>query len=158
MFHINLGTVSSPRKLLTICFDGEKGQFVISLPSMQGSGKHSTYAEQKANCFLYTVVGCRTCAYRDSVNVIALGWITVENYFKAIPGFKESGTETARNAIPPRAVNPQISHVWQYFVLDDSSISLDRRSSRWWNDGVDVVVRDFRKESANWFGAGYLPD
>jgi len=35
------------------------------------------------------------------VNAIAPGWVTVENYFKAIPGFREDqANEVAKDAIP----------------------------------------------------------
>jgi NAD(P)-dependent dehydrogenase (short-subunit alcohol dehydrogenase family) len=101
-------------------------------------------------------------AYRGiRVNAIAPGWITVENYFKCIPGFtKEMADEAGYAAIPvARCGEPlDIARLAAFLCSDDASFIVGQTIVA---DGGTTalmsLVSDFRKESTNTFGRGYIP-
>jgi 3-oxoacyl-[acyl-carrier protein] reductase len=95
------------------------------------------------------------------VNAIAPGWITVENYFKCIPGFTEEiAAETGYKTIPvARCGEPRdIARLTVFLCSDDASFIIGQTIVV---DGGTTalmsLVSDFRKESSNKFGRGYIP-
>src|SRR5271155_5394924 len=63
---------------------------VSSIHGLQGAPEHSAYAATKGAIIAYTRALAVEVGHRGiRVNAIAPGWITVENYFTAIPGFTE---------------------------------------------------------------------
>ena len=96
------------------------------------------------------------------MNAIAPSWITVENYFKCIPGFTEEiAMETAYKAIPVARCGESldIARLAAFLCSDDSSFIIGQTIVA---DGGTTalmsLVSDFRKESTNTFGRGYIPE
>jgi NAD(P)-dependent dehydrogenase (short-subunit alcohol dehydrogenase family) len=133
-----------------------------SVHGLQGVPEHSAYAATKGAIIAYTRSLAVELAYRGiRVNAIAPGWITVENYFKCIPGFtKEIATETGYRAIPvARCGEPlDIARLAAFLCSDDASFIVGQTIVA---DGGTTalmsLVSDFRKESINTFGRGYIP-
>ena len=135
---------------------------ITSIHGLQGAPEHSLYAGTKGAIVAYTRALAVELAWRGvRVNAIAPGWVTVENYYKAIPGFNETdAAEQAKNAVPigragrPRDIaklaaflcSPESGYiVGQTIIADGGTTSLMS------------LIADFRNESAARFGAGYLP-
>src|SRR5208282_1574138 len=69
---------------------------------LQGAPEHSLYAGTKGAIIAYTRTLAVELAHKGiRVNAIAPGWITVENYYKAMPGFSdEDARKVAAEKIP----------------------------------------------------------
>jgi NAD(P)-dependent dehydrogenase (short-subunit alcohol dehydrogenase family) len=85
----------------------------------------------------------------------------VENYFKCIPGFTaEIAAETGYQAIPvARCGEPSdIAKLAAFLCSDDAAFIVGQTIVA---DGGTTalmsLVSDFRKESTNTFGRGYIP-
>ncbi len=135
---------------------------LTSIHGLQGAPEHSVYAGTKGAIIAHTRALAIELAWRGvRVNAIAPGWVTVENYYKAIPGFNETAAaEAAKSAVPagragkPEDIaklaaflcSPEASYiVGQTIVVDGGTTSLMS------------LISDFRNESSNRFGTGYLP-
>ena len=133
-----------------------------SVHGLQGVPEHSVYAATKGAIIAYTRSLATELAYRGiRVNAIAPGWITVENYFKCIPGFtREIAAEAGYKAIPvARCGEPRdIAKLAAFLCSDDASFIVGQTIVA---DGGTTalmsLVSDFRKESTNTFGKGYIP-
>jgi NAD(P)-dependent dehydrogenase (short-subunit alcohol dehydrogenase family) len=144
----------------------QKGGGVIcnmsSVHGLQGVPEHSVYAATKGAILAYTRSLAVELAYRGiRVNAIAPGWVTVENYFKCIPGFtQEMADEAGYKAIPvARCGEPiDIARLAAFLCSDDASYIVGQTIVA---DGGTTalmsLVSDFRKESTNTFGRGYIP-
>ena len=65
---------------------------LTSIHGLQGAPEHSVYAGTKGAIMAYTRALAVELAHKGvRVNAIAPGWVTVENYYKAIPGFDKYG-------------------------------------------------------------------
>jgi len=135
---------------------------LTSIHGLQGAPEHSLYAGTKGAIIAYTRTLAVELAYRGiRVNAIAPGWITVDNYFKAVPGFsEETARETTREKIPAaRAGQPvDVAKLAAFLCGDDSSyivgqtIVVDGGTT-----SLMSLISDFRHESPNRFGQGYVP-
>lgn len=133
-----------------------------SIHGLQGVPEHSVYAATKGAIIAYTRSLAMELAHKGiRVNAIAPGWVTVENYFKCIPGFtKEVAAETGYKAIPvARCGEPlDIAKLAAFLCCDDASFIVGQTIVA---DGGTTalmsLVSDFRKESTNTFGRGYIP-
>jgi len=144
----------------------QKGGGVIcnmsSVHGLQGVPEHTAYAATKGAILAYTRSLAVELAHRGiRVNAIAPGWVTVENYFKCIPGFTtEIANETGYKAIPiARCGEPlDIAKLAAFLCSDDASFIVGQTIVA---DGGTTalmsLVSDFRKESTNTFGRGYIP-
>jgi NAD(P)-dependent dehydrogenase (short-subunit alcohol dehydrogenase family) len=165
MFHINFrGQYFLTQRVVEDML--KRGGGVIcnmsSVHGLQGVPEHSVYAGTKGAIIAYTRSLAVELAYRGiRVNAIAPGWITVENYFKCIPGFtKEMADEAGYAAIPvARCGEPlDIARLAAFLCSDDASFIVGQTIVA---DGGTTalmsLVSDFRKESTNTFGRGYIP-
>jgi NAD(P)-dependent dehydrogenase (short-subunit alcohol dehydrogenase family) len=132
-----------------------------SIHGLQGAPEHSAYAATKGAIIAYTrALGVELAHRGIRVNAIAPGWITVENYYKVIPGFTEAeAKKAAENAVPVARYGLPIDVarlatflcgddagflVGQTIVLDGGTVSLMS------------LISDFRSESASKFGEEYI--
>jgi NAD(P)-dependent dehydrogenase (short-subunit alcohol dehydrogenase family) len=165
MFHINFrGQFFLTQRVVESML--QKGGGVIcnmsSVHGLQGVPEHSVYAATKGAIIAYTRSLAVELAYKGiRVNAIAPGWITVENYFKCIPGFtQEMADEAGYKAIPvARCGEPiDIARLAAFLCSDDASYIIGQTIVA---DGGTTalmsLVSDFRKESTNTFGRGYIP-
>jgi NAD(P)-dependent dehydrogenase (short-subunit alcohol dehydrogenase family) len=135
---------------------------VTSIHGLQGAPEHSVYAGTKGAIIAYTrTLAVELACKGVRVNAIAPGWVTVENYFKAIPGFREDqANEVAKDAIPvARPGAPiDIARLAVFLCSDDAEYIIGQTIVA---DGGTTalmsLISDFRHESANRFGTGYVP-
>jgi len=136
---------------------------ISSIHGVQGVPEHSAYAATKGAIIAYTRSLAVELAHQGiRVNAIAPGWITVENYFKCIPGFsQEVAAEAGYNSIPvARCGEPlDVARLAAFLCSDDASFIVGQTMIA---DGGTTammsLVSDFRKESSNTFGKGYIPE
>ena len=165
MFHINFrGQYFLTQRVVEGML--QKGGGVIcnmsSVHGLQGVPEHSVYAATKGAIIAYTRSLAVELAYKGiRVNAIAPGWITVENYFKCIPGFtQEMADEAGYKAIPAaRCGEPiDVARLAAFLCSEDASYIIGQTIVA---DGGTTalmsLVSDFRKESTGTFGRGYIP-
>jgi NAD(P)-dependent dehydrogenase (short-subunit alcohol dehydrogenase family) len=165
MFNINFrGQYFLTQKIVESML--QRGSGVIcnmsSVHGLQGVPDHSVYAATKGAIIAYTRSLAMELAYKGiRVNSIAPGWITVENYFKCIPGFtEEKAAEAGYKAIPvARCGEPlDIARLAAFLCSDDASYIVGQTIVA--DGGTTALMSlaaDFRKESTNTFGKGYIP-
>ncbi len=135
---------------------------LTSIHGLQGAPEHSVYAGTKGAIIAQTrTLGVELAHKGIRVNAIAPGWVTVDNYFRAIPGFSEEGArEAAKNSVPvARAGTPlDIARLAAFLCCDDAEFIIGQTIIA---DGGTTalmsLISDFRNESANRFGTGYVP-
>jgi NAD(P)-dependent dehydrogenase (short-subunit alcohol dehydrogenase family) len=135
---------------------------LASIHGVQGAPEHSVYAGTKGAIVAYTRALAVELAHKGvRVNAIAPGWVTVENYYKVIPGFNdEDALEVAKKKIPVgfSGIPLDVAKLVVFLCSDDSryiigqTIVVDGGSS-----ALMSLVDDFRNESPARFGLGYLP-
>jgi NAD(P)-dependent dehydrogenase (short-subunit alcohol dehydrogenase family) len=135
---------------------------VTSIHGFQGAPEHTIYAGTKGAIIAMTrTMGVELAHKGIRVNAIAPGWVTVENYRKAIPNFDEAAaTESAKNSVPVgRPGRPlDIAQLAVFLCCDESQFIIGQTIVA---DGGTTalmsLISDFRHESSNRFGAGYMP-
>jgi len=132
-----------------------------SIHGMQGAPEHSAYAATKGAIIAYTrALGIELAHRGIRVNAIAPGWITVENYFKVIPGFTEADAKkTAADAVPVAryGLPIDVAKLATFLCGDDAGFLVGQTIVL---DGGTValmsLISDFRAESAAKFGEEYI--
>jgi NAD(P)-dependent dehydrogenase (short-subunit alcohol dehydrogenase family) len=134
---------------------------ISSIHGLQGAPEHSAYAATKGAIIAHTRALAVELAHRGiRVNAIAPGWITVENYFKAIPGFNEQDAKkAAENAVPVAryGLPIDVARLAVFLCSDDAGFLVGQTIVL---DGGTVslmsLISDFRTESAAKFGEEYI--
>lgn len=135
---------------------------ITSIHGVQGAPEHSVYAATKGAIIAYTRALAVELAHLGvRVNAIAPGWVTVENYYKVLPGFNEKeAMEHARKSVPAAryGLPIDIAKIAVFLCSDDASYIIGQTIVA---DGGTTalmsLISDFRTESAARFGKGYLP-
>ena len=135
---------------------------MTSIHGVVGAPEHSVYAATKGAIIAYTRTLAVEMAHKGvRINAIAPGWVNVENHAKAIPGFNErDAVEAAKNAVPVGhfGLPIDIAKLAAFLCTDDAryivgqTIVVDGGTS-----SLMSLISDFRNESANRFGVGYVP-
>ena len=165
LYHVNVRAqfVLTQRVAESMLRDG--GGAICNLTSihgLQGAPEHSVYAGTKGAIIAYTRALAVELAHKGiRVNAIAPGWVTVENYYKAIPGFNEDDArESAADSVPlGRAGTPlDIARLAVFLCSDKAEYIVGQTLVA---DGGTTalmsLMSDFRNESAARFGTGYVP-
>jgi NAD(P)-dependent dehydrogenase (short-subunit alcohol dehydrogenase family) len=134
---------------------------ISSIHGLQGAPEHSAYAATKGAVIAHTRALAVELAHRGiRVNAIAPGWITVENYFKVIPGFnEEDAKKTAERAVPVAryGLPIDVARLAVFLCSDDAGFLVGQTIVL---DGGTVslmsLISDFRTESAVKFGEQYI--
>ena len=135
---------------------------LTSIHGLSGAPEHSLYAATKGSIIAFTRSLAVEVAHKGvRVNAIAPGWVTVENYYKVVPGFTDEGAaETAHRMIPiarPGRTD-EVAKLAAFMCSDEAgymigqTIVLDGGTS-----SLMSLISDFRNESENRFGKGYVP-
>ena len=135
---------------------------LTSIHGLQGASEHSVYAATKGAIIAYTrTLGIELAHKGVRVNAIAPGWITVENYYKSIPGFNETdAAERAKTAVPAAryGLPVDIAKLAVFLCSEDSSFIIGQTIvSDGGTTALMSLLSDFRNQSANRFGTGYVP-
>jgi NAD(P)-dependent dehydrogenase (short-subunit alcohol dehydrogenase family) len=135
---------------------------LTSIHGLQGAPEHSLYAATKGSIIAYTRALAVEVAHKGvRVNAIAPGWVTVENYYKCVPGFtEEAAEETAHRMIPVARTGrtEEVAKLAAFLCSDEAAyiigqtVVLDGGTT-----ALMSLISDFRNESANRFGKGYVP-
>jgi len=135
---------------------------LTSIHGVAGARDHSVYAGTKGAIIAYTRTLAVELAHQGvRVNAIAPGWVNVENYFKAIPGFNlDAAAEAAHKAVPVgRAGTPlNIAKLAVFLCSDDAAFIVGQTIIA--DGGTTALMSlmpDFRAESTATFGKGYVP-
>lgn len=135
---------------------------LTSVHGVSGAPEHSLYASTKGAIIAFTRTLSVELAHKGvRVNAIAPGWVTVENYFKAVPGFTEEVAAEATHRMIP-AARPgkpiDVAKLAAFMCSDDASFMIGQTVIL---DGGTTalmsLISDFRNESPNRFGRGYVP-
>jgi NAD(P)-dependent dehydrogenase (short-subunit alcohol dehydrogenase family) len=134
---------------------------LTSIHGLQGAPEHAIYAGTKGAIIAYTRALAVELAWRGiRVNAIAPGWVTVENYKSAIPGFSEQDAKkTAYEKIPAAhyGLPEDIAKIAVFLCSDDARYIIGQTIVA---DGGTTslmsLMTDFRTESSARFGAKYV--
>ena len=164
MFHINFRAQYFITQRIVKDMQGRGGVIcnMTSVHGFQGVPEHSVYAATKGAIVAYTRALAVELAHQGiRVNAIAPGWVTTENYFKCIPGFTaQMAADIAHESIPvARCGTPaDIAKIAVFLCSEDAEFIVGQTIVA---DGGTTalmsLVSDFRKESSNRFGKGYIP-
>ena len=161
LYHVNVRAQFFLTQRIVEQMLGHGGGTIVNMTSvhaLQGAPEHTVYAGTKGAIMAYTRTLAVELAHKGiRVNAIAPGWITVENYYKAIPDFNE---DSARDALPVgRAGRPlDIAKLAVFLCSDDAEFLIGQTIVA---DGGTVslmsLFTDFKSESKSRFGTGYVP-
>ncbi len=165
MYHVNIRAQFFLTQRITAEMEKQGGGAVCNITSIhgvQGAPEHSVYAGTKGAIIAYTRSLAVELGHKGiRVNAIAPGWVTVENYYKTIPGFNEEDAKKDAAAKVPlgRAGVPlDIAKLAAFLCSGDAGYIIGQTIVA---DGGTTslmsLISDFRNESAARFGTGYLP-
>jgi NAD(P)-dependent dehydrogenase (short-subunit alcohol dehydrogenase family) len=135
---------------------------ITSIHGLSGARDHSVYAGTKGAIISYTRSLAMELAHLGvRINAIAPGWVNVENYFNAIPGFTlEAAADAAKTAVPVgRAGTPlDIAKLAAFLCSEDAGfIAGQTLVADGGSASLMSLMTDFRTESSATFGKGYVP-
>src|SRR5262249_48816160 len=95
------------------------------------------------------------------VNAIAPGWVTVENYYKVIPGFNDADArKVAAEKVPlgRSGEKIEIARLAAFLCSDDAAFIVGQAIvADGGTSSLMSLMTDFRAKSAATFGKGYVP-
>ena len=165
LYHVNVRA----QYFLTQCVaqdmlthDGSAVCNISSIHGVSGAPEHSVYAGTKAALIAQTRSLAVEMAYQGiRINAIAPGWVTVENYYKAIPGFnEEDARKSAADKVPlgRSGDKVEIARLAAFLCSDDAAFIIGQTIVA---DGGTTalmsLISDFRSKSTASFGTGYVP-
>jgi NAD(P)-dependent dehydrogenase (short-subunit alcohol dehydrogenase family) len=135
---------------------------ISSIHGLSGAPEHALYAATKGAINAYTRALAIEVAHQGvRVNAIAPGWVTVENYSKALPGFnEEDARKVAFEKIPlgRSGEKSEIARLAVFLCSEDAGYIIGQTIVA---DGGTTslmsLISDFRNKSTARFGAQYLP-
>jgi NAD(P)-dependent dehydrogenase (short-subunit alcohol dehydrogenase family) len=135
---------------------------VTSIHGLQGASEYSLYAATKGAIIAYTRSIAVELAHRGiRVNAVAPGWVTVENYAKAIPDYdpNEEARIAAQMIPAARPGKPlDVAKLAAFLCSDDATFIVGQTIA---SDGGSSILTslkpDFRTETTARWGAGYVP-
>ena len=135
---------------------------LASLHGLAGAPEHTIYAATKGAIIAWTrTLGVEVAHRGIRVNAIAPGWITVENYFKAIPGFNlRRARLDAKNKVPVAryGVPLDIAKLAAFLCSEDAGFIVGQTMVADGGSGsLMSLMTNFRAKSSMRFGIGYVP-
>jgi NAD(P)-dependent dehydrogenase (short-subunit alcohol dehydrogenase family) len=136
---------------------------LASIHGLQGAPEHSAYAATKGAIIACTRALAVELGYRGiRVNAIAPGWITVDAYATAIPGFNlKQAAEDAQNKVPVAryGVPLDVAKMAAFLCSEDSGfITGQTMVVDGGTTSLMSLISDFRTESTARFGKAYMPE
>jgi len=135
---------------------------ITSIHGVSGAPEHSVYAGTKGAIIAYTRSLAVELAHKGiRVNAIAPGWVTVENYSKAIPGFNdEDARKVAYEKVPVGRSGEKVEIAKLAVFLCSEAAGYIIGQTIIADGGTTALmslISDFRNPSTAKFGAGYVP-
>ena len=135
---------------------------ITSIHGLAGAAEHSVYAGTKGAIIAYTRSLAVELAHKGiRVNAIAPGWVTVENYYQAIPGFNDRDAQKlATEKVPGgrAGTKSDIAKLAVFLCSEDAAFIIGQTIVA---DGGTTalmsLMSDFRNPSSARFGTGYVP-
>ncbi len=135
---------------------------ITSIHGVSGAPEHSVYAGTKGAIIAYTRSLAVELAHKGvRINAIAPGCVPVENYAKALPGYKEENVDNDVKDIIPlgRAGSKnEIAKLACFLCSEDAGFIIGQTVIA---DGGTTalmsLISDFRSRSTASFGKGYVP-
>ena len=165
MYHVNIRAQFFLTQQVVQDMLGHGGGAVCNITSihgLQGAPEHSVYAGTKGAIIAYTRALAVELAHKGiRINAIAPGWVTVENYYKVLPGFNENDAREAAKTMVPvgRSGTPlDVARLAVFLCSEDAGYLVGQTIVA---DGGTTslmsLISDFRNPSSARFGLGYLP-
>jgi NAD(P)-dependent dehydrogenase (short-subunit alcohol dehydrogenase family) len=134
---------------------------ITSIHGLSGAPEHSVYAGTKGAIIAYTRSLAVELAHKGiRVNAIAPGWVTVESYAKAIPGFNETdAAKVAADKVPRGRAGRKsdIAKLAIFLCSDDADFIVGQTiTSDGGTTSLMSLISDFRTPSSAKFGTGYV--
>ncbi|MBI3852898.1 MAG: glucose 1-dehydrogenase [Verrucomicrobia bacterium] len=135
---------------------------ITSIHGISGAPEHSVYAGTKGAIIAYTRSLAVELAHKGiRVNAIAPGWVTVENYSQAIPGFNDADTrKVAYEKVPVGRSGEKVEIAKLAVFLCSEAAGYIIGQTIIADGGTTALmslISDFRNPSTARFGAGYVP-
>jgi NAD(P)-dependent dehydrogenase (short-subunit alcohol dehydrogenase family) len=135
---------------------------ISSVHGLAGAPEHALYAATKGAINAYTRALAIEVAHQGvRVNAIAPGWVTVESYYQAIPGFNEEDARAAAAEKVPlgrSGTKSEIAKLAVFLCSEDAGYIVGQTIVA---DGGTTalmsLISDFRTRSTATFGVGYVP-
>ena len=135
---------------------------LASVHAVAGAPEHSVYAGTKGAIVAYTRALAVELAHQGiRVNAVAPGWVAVENYQKAIPGYNDADAAMVAAVKVPlgrSGLKVEIAKLALFLCSDDAAYIVGQTIIA---DGGTTslmsLLSDFRTRSTATFGKGYVP-